>query len=64
MTISSTTVKNSYSGDNTTATFSYTFKIFADSDLHSESDIQSCAFTENINTRENKVVCNFIFVSF
>ena len=33
MTISSTTVKNSYSGDNSTATFSYTFKIFADSDL-------------------------------
>jgi len=33
MTISSTTVKNSYSGDGSTTTFSYTFKIFAESDL-------------------------------
>jgi hypothetical protein len=33
MTISSTTVKNSYNGDGSTTTFSYTFKIFADSDL-------------------------------
>jgi len=33
MTISSTTVKNSYFGDGSTTTFSYTFKIFAESDL-------------------------------
>ena len=33
MTISSTTVRNSYSGDGSTTAFSYTFKIFADSDL-------------------------------
>ncbi|HUS49062.1 MAG TPA: hypothetical protein VMZ91_02800, partial [Candidatus Paceibacterota bacterium] len=33
MTISSTTVKNSYNGDGSTTTFSYTFKIFANSDL-------------------------------
>ena len=33
MTISSTTVKNSYSGNGTLTTFNYTFKIFADSDL-------------------------------
>ena len=33
MTISSTTVKNSYSGNGTLNTFNYTFKIFADSDL-------------------------------
>jgi len=33
MTISSTTVKNSYSGNGSTVTFNYTFKIFASSDL-------------------------------
>ena len=33
MTISNTSIKNSYSGNNSTATFNYTFKIFADSDL-------------------------------
>ncbi len=33
MTISTTIVKNSYSGDGTTATFSYTFKVLAESDL-------------------------------
>jgi hypothetical protein len=33
MTISSTTVRNSYNGDGSTTTFSYTFKIFANSDL-------------------------------
>ena len=33
MTISSTTVKNSYSGNGTLNTFNYTFRIFADSDL-------------------------------
>ena len=30
MTISSTTVRNSYSGDGTTDTFTYNFKIFQD----------------------------------
>jgi hypothetical protein len=33
MTISSTTVKNSYDGDGSTTTFTYTFKIFQDSDI-------------------------------
>ena len=33
MTISTTIVKNSYSGDGTTTTFSYTFKVLAESDL-------------------------------
>ena len=33
MTISSTTVKNSYSGNSSTTVFAYSFKIFADSDL-------------------------------
>ena len=33
MTISSTTVKNSYSGNDSTTNFVYAFKIFADSDL-------------------------------
>ncbi len=33
MTVSSTTVKNSYSGNDSTTAFAYTFKIFADTDL-------------------------------
>ena len=33
MTISTTIVKNSYSGDGSTASFSYTFKVLAESDL-------------------------------
>ena len=33
MTVSSTTVKNSYSGNGSTTEFAYTFKIFADTDL-------------------------------
>ncbi len=33
MTVSSTTTKNSYSGDGSTTTFAYAFKIFADADL-------------------------------
>ena len=33
MTISSTTVKNSYDGDGSTTTFTYQFKIFQDSDI-------------------------------
>jgi hypothetical protein len=33
MTVSSTTVKNSYSGNSSTTVFAYSFKIFADSDL-------------------------------
>jgi len=33
MTISTTIVKNSYSGDGSTTTFSYTFKVLAESDL-------------------------------
>ena len=33
MTVSSTTTKNSYSGNGSTTTFAYGFKIFADADL-------------------------------
>jgi hypothetical protein len=48
MTISSTTVKNSYSGDNSTTTFTYTFKIFQDSDI--QVIIRSANGTETIKT--------------
>jgi hypothetical protein len=48
MTISSTTVKNSYSGDSTTTTFTYTFKIFADSDI--QVIIRSSTGTETTKT--------------
>ena len=48
MTISSTTVKNSYSGDGSTDQFNYTFKIFADSDL--QVIIRSAAGTETVKT--------------
>ena len=48
MTISSTTVRNSYSGDSSTTTFSYTFKIFADSDI--QVIIRSSTGTETTKT--------------
>jgi len=48
MTISSTTVKNSYNGDNSTTTFNYTFKVFADSDL--QVIIRSALGTETVKT--------------
>ena len=48
MTISSTTVKNSYSGDGSTDTFNYTFKIFADTDL--QVIIRSSLGTETVKT--------------
>jgi hypothetical protein len=48
MTISSTTVKNSYSGDGSTTTFSYTFKIFQDSDI--QVIIRSSTGTETTKT--------------
>jgi hypothetical protein len=48
MTISSTTVRNSYSGDASTTTFSYTFKIFADSDI--QVIIRSANGTETTKT--------------
>ena len=48
MTISSTTVKNSYNGNGSTATFSYTFKIFQDSDL--QVIIRSSNGTETVKT--------------
>ena len=48
MTISSTTVKNSYSGDGSTTTFNYTFKIFANSDL--QVIIRSSTGTETVKT--------------
>jgi len=48
MTVSSTTVKNSYSGNGSTTEFAYTFKIFADSDL--QVIIRSAAGTETTKT--------------
>lgn len=48
MTISSTTVRNSYNGDGSTTTFNYTFKIFADSDL--QVIIRSALGTETVKT--------------
>ena len=48
MTVSSTTVKNSYSGNGSTTEFAYTFKIFADTDL--QVIIRSAAGTETIKT--------------
>jgi len=40
MTVSSTTVKNSYSGDGSQTTFVYGYKIFADSDIKVIYDLQ------------------------
>jgi hypothetical protein len=48
MTISSTTVKNSYSGNSSTTVFAYTFKIFADSDI--QVIIRSSTGTETTKT--------------
>ena len=48
MTISSTTVKNSYSGNGTLDTFNYTFKIFADADL--QVIIRDASATETVKT--------------
>ncbi len=48
MTISSTTVKNSYSGNSSTTAFAYTFKIFADTDL--QVIIRSSTGAETVKT--------------
>src|SRR5210317_153003 len=48
MTISSTTVKNSYSGNGTLDTFNYTFKIFANTDL--QVIIRDATATETVKT--------------
>ena len=48
MTVSSTTVKNSYSGNGSTTVFAYTFKIFADTDL--QVIIRSSTGTETTKT--------------
>jgi hypothetical protein len=48
MTVSSTTVKNSYSGDGSTDTFVYGFKIFANTDL--EVIIRSALGVETVKT--------------
>ena len=48
MTISSTTVKNSYSGNGTLDTFNYTFKVFADADL--QVIIRDANATETVKT--------------
>ena len=51
MTISSTTVKNSYSGNGSTTAFAYTFKIFANTDL--QVIIRSSTGTETVKTLTN-----------
>lgn len=48
MTISNTSVKNSYTGNNSTATFNYTFKIFANSDL--QVIIRNASGVETVKT--------------
>ena len=48
MTISSTTVKNSYSGNGSATNFAYAFKIFADTDL--QVIIRSSTGTETVKT--------------
>ena len=48
MTISSTTVKNSYSGNGTLNTFNYTFKVFADADL--QVIIRDASANETVKT--------------
>jgi hypothetical protein len=48
MTVSSTTVKNSYSGNGSTTVFAYTYRIFADSDL--QVIIRSASGTETTKT--------------
>ncbi|QLF88242.1 tail fiber [Pelagibacter phage Greip EXVC021P] len=48
MTISSTTVKNSYSGNGTLDTFNYTFKVFADADI--QVIIRDATATETVKT--------------
>jgi hypothetical protein len=48
MTVSSTTVKNSYSGNGSTTQFAYTFKIFANTDL--QVIIRSSTGTETVKT--------------
>lgn len=52
MTISSTTVKNSYSGDGSTVTFNYTFKIFDETDLEViiRTDSTGTETTKTLNT--------------
>ena len=48
MTISSTTLKNSYAGNGTLDTFNYTFKIFADADI--QVIIRDATATETVKT--------------
>ena len=48
MTISSTTVKNSYSGNGTLDTFNYTFKVFANADV--QVIIRDASATETVKT--------------
>jgi hypothetical protein len=48
MTISTTTIKNSYSGNGSTTAFNYTFKISAESEM--EVIIRSAAGTETVKT--------------
>ena len=48
MTISTTTIKNSYSGNNSTSAFNYTFKIAASSEM--QVIIRSSSGTETVKT--------------
>ena len=48
MTISTTTIKNSYNGNASTSAFNYTFKISAESEM--QVIIRSAAGTETVKT--------------
>ena len=48
MTISTTTIKNSYNGNNSTSSFNYTFKISAESEM--QVIIRSSTGSETIKT--------------
>ena len=59
MTISTTTIKNSYSGDGSTTVFNYTFKI-TDQD-HIEVLTRASDGTETKTTESN--IVNFFYIS-
>ena len=56
MTITTTTIKNSYSGDGSQDTFAYSFKITADADI--QVIIRSAAGTETVKNINYTLYCN------
>ena len=55
MTISTTTIKNSYSGNGSTSVFNYTFKITDDD--HIQVIIRSASGTETVKTKTTHYNC-------